>query len=457
MKSFFAPFTLAVLFSVSILSGVCQDSAKPNLLVIMVDDLGYGDLSLYGAPDLKTPNIDGLMNAGMRFDSFYANCPVCSPTRASFLTGMYPDRAGVPGVIRTPLPDQSTSWGDLRNDIPTLPTVLGTAGYETALIGKWHLGLKAPDRPTDVGFDFFHGFLGDMMDDYYKHLRHGKHYMRRNEEPIHPEGHATDLFTDWTIDYLEERSEKDAPFFLFLAYNAPHTPIQPPQDWLEKVEARESGITDKRAALVALIEHLDDGIGRVVASLKETDQWDKTVVVFTSDNGGQSNVGARNEPWRGGKQEMWEGGIRVGTSVTWPGVIEPGTVESEADLITMDIYPTLADLAGASFDHAIDGKSFVPLLRGESFSLESRPLFWVRREGNLKYGGLDYHAVRIGDWKLLRNTPFEPYQMFHLAQDSGEEKEVLREKAPKRYKELFEALMAHINEVGQIPWQREEP
>lgn len=457
MKFFFSPIALALVLGMSLAIGSEKVSGKPNLLVIMVDDLGYGDLSIYGAPDLKSPHIDELMRAGLRIDSFYANCPVCSPTRASFLTGLYPDKAGVPGVIRTPLPGRVTSWGNLRNDVPTLPSILGDAGYDTALIGKWHLGLEAPDRPTDVGFDFFHGFLGDMMDDYYKHLRHGKHYMRKNEEPIHPEGHATDLFTDWTVDYLASRKDEKKPFFLFLAYNAPHTPIQPPADWLEKVKKREPAISPKRAALVALIEHLDDGVGRVVASLKEEGLWENTVVVFTSDNGGQSNVEGRNVPWRGGKQEMWEGGIRVGTSVTWPGVIEAGGVSDEHDLLTMDLYPTLAEIGRASFEHEIDGRSFAPLLRGNEYSPEPRPLFWVRLEGNQKYGGLPYHAARIGDWKLLRNTPFEPYQMFRLDSDSGETTEIPRSSAPKKYDELFQALMKHINEAGKVPWQRENP
>lgn len=452
MKLFYALFTLATLFT-----SFGFAAEKPNMLVIMVDDLGYGDLSIYGAPDLKSPHIDALMNDGMRFDAFYANCPVCSPTRASFLTGLYPDMAGVPGVIRTPLPDQATSWGNLRNDVTTLPSQLKKAGYDTALVGKWHLGLEAPDRPIDVGFDFFHGFLGDMMDDYYDHLRHGQHYMRRNEEPVFPEGHATDVFSDWTIDYLEKRKDTDNPFFIFLAYNAPHTPIQPPEDWLEKVKAREPGIDEKRAGLVALIEHMDDGIGRVVQSLKDEGLWENTVTVFTSDNGGQSNVGARNLPWRGGKQEMWEGGIRVGTSVTWPGEIEAGTVQKDHVSLTMDIYPTLAEIAGVPVDFHLDGRSFLPVLKGEAFEEEDRPLFWVRLEGNPKYGGLAYHAARMGNWKILRNTPYEPYEMFRLDTDSGEETPVPRAKAPKKYDELYKALLMHHNEAGKIPWQRESP
>jgi len=451
MKFFSCLFALAVL---AIASSAAEK--KPNFLVIMVDDLGYGDLSCYGATDLKSPHIDALFSEGMRFDSFYANCPVCSPTRASFVTGLYPDNAGVPGVIRTPLPERPTSWGNLRNDVVTLPTHLKKAGYDSALIGKWHLGMEKPDRPTDVGFDFFHGFLGDMMDDYYEHLRHGKHYMRKNEEAIHPEGHATDLFTDWTVDYLKERKDKDTPFFLFLAYNAPHTPIQPPEDWLAKVKEREKGIDDKRAGLVALIEHLDYGVGKVVDSLKAEGIWEDTVVIFTSDNGGQSNVGARNLPLNGGKQQMWEGGIRVGTCVTWPGVIEPGSLQKNHISMTMDIYPTLAEIAGVPVDFDMDGRSFLPALKGEKMK-NDRPLFWVRLEGNMAYGGLHYHAARIGDWKLLRNTPFEPYQMFNLANDPGEQKPIPRQKAPQKYNELFNSLMNHINLSGRYKWQRENP
>lgn len=452
------PFSSLIAPLLALLAIPAMAAEKPNILTIMVDDLGYGDLSIYGATDLKSPHIDELMNSGMRFDSFYANCPVCSPTRASFLTGLYPDMAGVPGVIRTPLPERPTSWGDLRNDVVTLPSHLKiAAGYDTALIGKWHLGLEKPDRPHDVGFDFFHGFLGDMMDDYYEHLRHGVHYMRKNDEAIHPEGHATDLFTDWTIDYLESRKEDEDPFFLFLAYNAPHTPIQPPEDWLAKVKAREEGIDDKRAALVALIEHLDHGVGKVIASLKKEGLWENTVVVFTSDNGGQSNVGGRNLPWRGGKQEMWDGGIRVGTSISWPGVIESGSVQKDHLSMTMDLYPTFAEIAGAPVRHELDGRSFLPVLKGEDFPVDERTVFWVRLEGNQKYGGIPYHAARNGEWKLLRNTPFEPYQLFNLKADPGEMNPIPRNKAPKKYDLLFNDLMTHVNRAGQIPWQRENP
>lgn len=433
---------------------------KPNILFIMVDDLGYGDLSSYGATDLKTPHIDALIAAGMRFDHFYANCPVCSPTRAALLTGMYPDNAGVPGVVRTEIEGRHTNWGKLREDAVLLPAQLKKAGYHTAIVGKWHLGLDEPDRPTDRGFDFFHGFLGDMMDDYYKHLRHGRHYMRRNTEKVDPEGHATDIFSDWAIDYIEERAPKDDPFFLYLAYNAPHTPIQPPRDWFEKVMDREraNGMTENRARLVALIEHMDHGIGRVVEALKETGEFENTVTVFTSDNGGQVNVEGRNGDLHGGKQDMWEGGIRVCTGVTWPDRIEPGSNGGDQVSLTMDFYPTLCEIAGAGLPEVatapLDSRSFLPVLLGETFEEEPRALFWVRLEGNQKYGGIPYHAVRIGDWKLLRNTGFEPYRMFNLSNDPGELNPIPREKAPKKYNELFHALMGHVYRAGRIPWQR---
>ena len=232
-----------------------EDFGRPNIVMILVDDLGYGDVSYMGATDLESPHIDSIAADGIRFSDFYANCPVCSPTRAALLTGRYQDLVGVPGVIRTRLED---SWGYLSESAVLLPQPLKKAGYHTAIVGKWHLGLEAPNTPMDRGFDHFHGFLGDMMDDYYNHRRHGFNYMYDDRTEIDPEGHATDLFTEWACDYIRGRKAKQ-PYFLYLAYNAPHTPIQPPEEWIAKVKAREKGITDRRAKLVALIEHMDDG------------------------------------------------------------------------------------------------------------------------------------------------------------------------------------------------------
>jgi len=294
-----------------------------------------------------------------------------------------------------------------------------------------------------------------MMDDYYTHLRHGRNYMRLNDEVLEPEGHATDLFSEWAVDYIRDRESAapDQPWFLYVAYNAPHTPIQPPEDWLEKVRAREPDISDKRARLVALIEHLDHGIGQVVQSLEYLGIREETLLVFTSDNGGHVNAGARNAPLRGGKQDMWEGGLRVCTCAVWPGRIEAGR-RTKAHGLTMDFYPTLAEIAGADLPHPVDGVSLASLLLGEPYEPPERPLFWVRREGNRKYGGLAYHAVRRGDYKLLRNTPFEPYALFDLSEDPAEEQPIPRQRAPRIYNELFDLLVKHINLSGKVPWQR---
>jgi arylsulfatase A-like enzyme len=420
---------------------------KPNILMILVDDLGYGDLSSYGATDMKTPHIDSLAASGMRFDNFYANCPVCSPTRASLLTGRYPDLVGVPGVIRTHL---TNNWGWLAPQAVLLPKLLKPAGYHTAIVGKWHLGLEPPNTPNKRGFDHFHGFLGDMMDDYYNHRRHGNNYMRLNEKDIDPEGHATDLFSQWAVDYIRQRSHSGRPFFLYLAYNAPHTPIQPPPEWLQRVKNREKTISDKRAKLVALIEHLDDGIGKVLKALKDAGLSGNTLVIFTSDNGGQLAVGANNGPLRAGKQDMYEGGIRVPFSAVWPGKIKPRS-RSKHIALTMDLFPTICAAAGANITHRIDGQSILPTLLGQDQSHDDRFLFWVRREGG-RYGARAYYAARFGDYKLVQNSPFEPLQLYNLKDDPKEQNPL--DKKHGMYRKLFTALRNHIIEAGAVPWQK---
>ena len=302
-------FSMLIVMSVGDGLAHSADRSPPNIIVILADDWGRGDYSAFGTKDIRTPSIDRLCREGLTFDNFYANSCVCSPTRAALLTGCYPDRVGVPGVIRhTP----ENSWGWLSPRAVLLPQVLKPSGYHSAIVGKWHLGLTSPNTPTERGFDFFHGFLGDMMDDYLTHRRGGQNFMRRNQEIIDPPGHATDLFTDWACEYLTDRgTSANKPFFLYLAYNAPHDPIQPPSEWLAKVRQREPGMADNRAALVALIEHMDAGIGRVLDTLDRLKLTDNTLIFFTSDNGGILGHGANNGPWRSEKQHLYEGGLRV--------------------------------------------------------------------------------------------------------------------------------------------------
>lgn len=438
---------LTILLTITFLP-VLQAAEQPNILAIMVDDLGYGDLASYGATDLKSPHLDKLVGSGMKFTHFYANCPVCSPTRASFVTGRYPELVGVPGVVRTHAED---NWGYLARDVVTLGHKMQEAGYHTALIGKWHLGLTQEHWPNNRGFHFFHGWLGDMMDDYYLHTRHDIHYMRRNTTTIHPQGHATDLFTQWACDYLQEQKDSEQPFFLFLSYNAPHTPIQPPPQWLEKVKQREKGLSKTRAQLVALIEHMDWGIGQVLEQLDALGLTEDTVVIFTSDNGGQVNVGGRNGPLRDGKQSMYEGGLRVATSVSWPGHIPPGTVTSRRAL-TMDLYPTLCEIAGVPIHHTIDGQSLLPTLLGNNHTSDTRDFFFHRREGGNRYGGLTTHAIIRENWKLLQNSPFESLELYNLSTDPLEQNN-LAEKNREKFNELAKALRVQIQRGGAVPWQ----
>lgn len=423
-----------------------QEKNKPNILLILADDLGYGDLSCLGGKDVYTPNIDQIANSGLQFRNFYANSTVCSPSRASLLSGKYPDMVGVPGVIRQ---EKKDSWGYLNESVELLPAILNKQSYHTALIGKWHLGYQRPNLPNDKGFQFFKGFLGDMMDDYYTHRRGGINWMRHNESTIDPSGHATDIFTQWTVEYLNERKNQSSPFFLYLAFNAPHFPIQPPSEYLEKVKARISGIDEKRAMNIALVEHMDYNIGQILKTLRENGQLSNTLIIFSSDNGGSLPHAQSNGNLNGGKQDMLEGGIKVPLFMFWKDQIKEGCKRDQL-AIMMDIFPTLAEIAGAKIDQQPDGISLMPFIRQKELNQE-RTLFWVRREGG-SYNGQSYYAARKGNIKILQNQPFEPFVLYDLSKDPLEKNPM----DPKNYPEgqlLKKALMEHIQASGKISWQ----
>lgn len=432
---------------------------RPNVVIILADDLGRGDYSAFGTKDIRTPGIDRLCREGLTFDNFYANSCVCSPTRAALLTGCYPDRVGVPGVIRhTP----ENSWGWLSPRAVLLPQALKSAGYHSAIVGKWHLGLSSPNTPTERGFDFFHGFLGDMMDDYLTHRRGGQNFMRRNQEVIDPPGHATDLFTTWACEYLTERAAANKrvvngeaatpqPFLLYLAYNAPHDPIQPQPEWLAKVKRREPEMPDKRAGLVALIEHMDAGIDRVLVTLDRLKLADNTLVFFTSDNGGILNYGATNGPWRSEKQHMYEGGLRVPAVARWPDRIAAES-HTERVAVTMDLFATIVDAAGVPMPKGIDGVSFLPTLLGQPQTVPARDLYFVRREGGPAYGGKTIESLIRGDWKLVQDSPFQPLELYNLKSDPRETKNLAAQEK-KTFLELSAALREQIQQGGQVPWQ----
>jgi arylsulfatase A-like enzyme len=331
------------------------------------------------------------------------------------------------------------------------------------------------------------------MDSYITHLRHGHNYMRRNADIIQPNGHATDLFSDWAVDYLRDRARQPTqPFFLFLAYNAPHFPIEPPAHWLERVNQRLPGLAPARALNVAFVEHLDDAIGRVLAALREAGLEQNTVVVFTSDNGGSLPHAQNNDPWRDGKQSHYDGGLRVPFIARWPLGIAPGSQNDYAGLI-FDLFPTFLNLAKAEVPADLDAVSLlknrqdlqngspitslspsdgerVPAgrVRGDGvvYSTDSsvsslfqdgtidtpRDLYFVRREGGLRYGGKSYEAIIRGNWKLLQNDPYSPLELYNLQQDPYESTNLAGQNLPI-FRELAAALRHHIQRGGAAPWQ----
>jgi arylsulfatase A-like enzyme len=419
---------------------------RPNILLILTDDLGKGDVGFSGGA-IRTPNIDAMAKAGMILNHFYANSTVCSPSRASLMSGRYPDMVGVPGVIRQQPQD---SWGFLDPTVALLPAYLKTAGYQTGMIGKWHLGLENPNLPNVKGFDYFKGFLGDMMDDYYHHRRQGVNWMRLNEQEIDPEGHATELFTNWAIEWIDQSNVKAKPFFLFLSYNAPHFPIQPPAVSLNGVRSRYPTLSDERQRNVALVEDLDAQIGRVIRALEKSKQLDNTLILFVSDNGGSLPHAQSNGQLRGGKQDFFEGGIQVPAFVFWKDRVPAGKVNQDV-MLHMDILPTLLDIAGSKIPSGLDGVSFRNAWQGKETRRADSTIFWVRREGG-GYNGLAYYAARNGNHKIYQNHPQEPFQYVDLNSDPLERNPVPAASVADG-KFLMKALMEHIRKSGAIPWQ----
>ncbi|EDM27070.1 N-acetylgalactosamine 6-sulfatase (GALNS) [Lentisphaera araneosa HTCC2155] len=433
------------IFIILCLSINSLNAKEPNILFIMVDDLGYRDLSIYGSPDIQTPRIDQLMKEGMRFTQFTANSCVCSPSRAAFLTGRNQDMVGVPGVVRTP---DSGNWGFLDPEATTIADVFQKNGYRTSLIGKWHLGLKSPNTPNERGFEFFHGFLGDMMDDYWEHTRHGNEYMYKNFQPLATKGtHATDLFSDWAIADIEAAKNDARPFFQFLAYNAPHDPIHPPKEFYEKFKKRHPNASEKRALLAGLIEHMDHSIGRVLDHLNKLGLANNTLVVFTSDNGGKLRYGADNGKLRADKTHMYEGGLRVCTSFTWPSKIKPGS-QSKFKAMTMDFMPTLIDAAGIQYSGHMDGQSFL-----EEVLYANQKEFTKRKQYYTWLQGYKKHALRIADWKLVKDSQKHKYELYNLKEDPFEKKDLSKD-YPEKFSEMRKDMDSYLTKAAKVNWKR---
>ena len=396
---------------------------QPNVLFILADDLGYGDLSCYGRPDYDTPVLDRLAEQGMKFMSAYAAAPVCTPTRCAFVTGRYPQRfqVGLEEPLTPATPDLA-----LPPNQPTIATMLKGAGYDTALIGKWHLGLKPQYGPIRHGYDEFFGILAGATD-YFTHARPEDgggvtHDLYENEEPVERDGYLTDLLTERAVSYIERAHER--PFYLSLHYNAPHAPWEGPHDGgFDHLDHGNGPMTNggSLGIFAEMMRSMDAGIGRVLAALRRARVERDTLVIFTSDNGGERY--SFNWPFSFQKLYLFEGGIRVPAIVRWPGVVPAGAVTQQA-AITMDWTATILAAAGVQPDAArpIDGESLLPVLRGEREAYD-RALFWRTRA---------YAAARIGRWKYLQEGGDE--HLYDIAVDLGE-KTNLREREPAAFAE----------------------
>lgn len=381
---------------------------RPNILFILADDLGWGDLSCYGRPDFKTPVLDGLAARGIRLTQAYANSSTCSPTRVALITGRYQNR--LPVGLYDPLPP-GTPHG-LPPEHPTLPSLLRSAGYTTALVGKWHLGLPPAYGPLKSGYDEFFGLPFSSMT-YFSHKagRPGAPpavpALYEGEQPVEREGYATDLFAERAVEFIRRAHSK--PFFLSLHFTAPHWPWEGPNDKAREQSIRELLHYEGGSPRVfrEMVQSMDAAIGRVLKSLEASGRANDTMIVFTSDNGGERY--SYNSPFRGGKGFLWEGGIRVPRIVAWPGMLPAGRVSNQLAM-SMDWLPTLLAAAGARADpgYPPDGVDLLPVLLGKTQEFE-RTVFWRTQ---------DMMAARSGDWKYVRWGEYE--FLYNLAEDETE-------------------------------------
>lgn len=414
---------LTISLSILFFAGnIVQAQSKPNIIYIMVDDMGYGDLSSYGNQTIATPNIDRMASNGIKFMQAYAGAPVCTPSRAAFMTGRYPART--PVGLREPLDHiKADSLVGLSAATPSVSGLLKNNGYNTFLIGKWHLGFLPEFSPNSNGFDNFYGYHGGGID-YISHTDPaGNIDLYDNGKPVYQKGYLTDLFAQKAVEILKMKHDK--PFFLSLQFNAPHWPWQGPNDKVYPLGDKESKMGGSIAVYKTMVERLDMAIGSILKVLKEQGLEKNTLVVFTSDNGGErySDMGGLKEK----KFVLWEGGIRVPAIMYWPGKI-PAGVNSEQPIINMDFTATFLALAKVNTSNkpALDGVDIMPLLTNTAKPI-SRTFFWRVFQRNQQ------QAIREGDWKYLKTEKAE--YLFNVAKDKFENND-LKASYPDRFKLL---------------------
>ena len=416
-------FTFGLLFLVT-----CSvvSAQQPNIIFIMTDDMGYGDMSCFGQKNYSTPNLDKLASQGMKFVNAYSAGTVCTPTRAAFMTGSYPGRTTV-GLMEPLIASKEDLQVGLTPAVPSLAMRMKSAGYATALIGKWHLGELPQHSPNKNGFEYFFGFHAGAAD-YVSHKSlGGKPDLYENESAILVDGYLTDVFTAKTIDFLKQKHKK--PFFLALMYNAPHWPWQGPLDraYPDSADFRSGG---SAPIFAEMMKSLDNSIGKVMSTLDEEQLSNETIVIFTNDNGGErysDQAGFSNR-----KGSLWEGGIRVPAFVRWPGKIKAGLV-TEQVVITMDWTATILALGKAKVQRTTtpaDGIDLLPLLTGKTASIE-RTLYWRTSQRSKQ------KAIRSGEWKYLQDNSGE--YLFNLRSDPGEKTNLKQQHADimQRLKEQY--------------------
>lgn len=418
-----------------------RNDQRPNIVLIITDDVGYGDFGSYGAPDVKTPHIDSIAHDGVRLTDFYANGATCTPTRAGLISGRYQQRfaleapLGFRGETDHERGLSATGW--------SLPQLLKNSGYATALIGKWHLGWKSEFSPTTHGFGYFFGFKSGFID-YYQHTAGSDSPLKadlfENDAPVEVPGYMTDLITERSVRFIEQHAHQ--PFFIDVAYNAAHWPYQrPDQPSTARDNARHLGPfddpTNTRADYVAMLERADEGVGQILAALEKAGLRQNTIVIFTNDNGGEWL--SRNAPLFQHKGTVWEGGIRVPAMIRWPDRIQAGRVSGQVGL-TMDLTSTILAATGTAVppQARLDGIDLLSVLQGKAPEIE-RTVFWRVT------GPRPQQAVRSGDWKLLLDGG-RP-MLFNLRTDIAERTNLIGQHSDiaRRLRSLFEAWQVDVD------------
>jgi arylsulfatase A-like enzyme len=389
---------LFFIFSTTIIAA----QTRPNIIYIMADDLGYADLSCYGRKDYQTPQLDHLALQGVKFMNAYAAAPVCTPTRTAFFTGRYPARVLV-GLYEPIAEGHKDSLVGLSPENPSIASLLKKTGYETYLVGKWHLGYLPEYSPMRNGFDYFYGFHAGAID----YISHSND-LYENDQAIHKDGYLTDIWAEKAIEIINKPHSK--PFFLAIMFNAPHWPWQGPRDkaYPDTMRLTSGG---SPAIYAAMMKSLDDAVGRIVKATDDLKLANNTVIIFTSDNGGERY--SDNGIYKGAKMSLWEGGIREPAFVRWPGKIRENSVTNQVTT-TMDWTATILSLAGAKPDpkFPLDGIDIMPILIGKKKETD-RTLYWRIFQRN------QHKAMRDGKWKYLKDEKGNEY-LFDLSNDPRE-------------------------------------